>query len=647
MTPEQEHDYQKALRRIQEAKENKSVELDLSGLAHLTRFPPELAGLTSLQSLSLSEDFQFSGDLSPLAALTSLQSFDLTRCYGLSDLSPLAKLASLRELNLSVCNRLSDLSPLADLKSLQSLNLSECTQLSDLSPLVELTSLQKLNLSRCDGLSDLSPLAALTSLQSLNLQGCNQLSGNLSPLAGLASLQSLNLPGCDQLSGDLRPLAALTSLQSLNLFWCNQLSGNLSPLAGLASLQSLNLFGCEQLSGDLSPLAALKSLQSLDLSWCQQLSGNLSPLAGLTSLQSLNLTGCNRVNDLSPLAALTSLQSLDLSSCHGIRRFAPIESLLHTLKGLRLYGCHLDDLPIEVCGDNLFENVLDKVRNHYKNLESRSASARLKSLIFAPNPITKDFFISYTNVDQPWAEWIGWTLEEAGYSTVIQVWDFRPGSNFVLEMQKAATEADRTIAVLSQKYLESAFTQPEWAAAFAQDPQGKKQKLIPIRIDACQLTGILSSIIYLDLVGLPENDARTALLGAFKIRNKPTLAPAFPGTCTPQTSGVSLAPAPYPGATQTSSPSIAETLPSVAQNADQSHQLSPQQRLQLLRKLNAILAPQFNMLVVVLNPEPGLIPEMPAPQADRSAALFKWAESPGGCGLSALQQLLDAILNPQ
>jgi len=622
MTPEQEHDYQKALRRIQEAKENKSVELDLSGLAHLTRFPPELAGLTSLQSLSLSEDFQFSGDLSPLAALTSLQSFDLTRCYGLSDLSPLAKLASLRELNLSVCNRLSDLSPLADLKSLQSLNLSECTQLSDLSPLVELTSLQKLDLSRCDGLSDLSPLAKL------------------------ASLRELNLSRCDGLS-DLSPLAALTSLQSLNLQGCNQLSGNLSPLAGLASLQSLNLPGCDQLSGDLRPLAALKSLQSLDLSWCQQLSGNLSPLAGLTSLQSLNLTGCNRVNDLSPLAALTSLQSLDLSSCHGIRRFAPIESLLHTLKGLRLYGCHLDDLPIEVCGDNLFENVLDKVRNHYKNLESRSASARLKSLIFAPNPITKDFFISYTNVDQPWAEWIGWTLEEAGYSTVIQVWDFRPGSNFVLEMQKAATEADRTIAVLSQKYLESAFTQPEWAAAFAQDPQGKKQKLIPIRIDACQLTGILSSIIYLDLVGLPENDARTALLGAFKIRNKPTLAPAFPGTCTPQTSGVSLAPAPYPGATQTSSPSIAETLPSVAQNADQSHQLSPQQRLQLLRKLNAILAPQFNMLVVVLNPEPGLIPEMPAPQADRSAALFKWAESPGGCGLSALQQLLDAILNPQ
>ena len=47
-------------------------------------------------------------------------------------------------------------------------------------------------------------------------------------------------------------------------------------------------------------------------------------------------------------------------------------------------------------------------------------------------------------------------------------------------MQQAADEANRTIAVLSQKYLESTFTQPEWAATFAQDPQGKKQKLIPI-----------------------------------------------------------------------------------------------------------------------------------------------------------------------
>jgi len=269
----------------------------------------------------------------------------------------------------------------------------------------------------------------------------------------------------------------------------------------------------------------------------------------------------------------------------------------------------------------------------------------------------KDFFISYTKSDQVWAEWIAWTLEGAGYSTVIQAWDFLPGSNFVLEMQQAATAANRTIAVLSQKYLESTFTEPEWAAAFAQDPQGKKQKLIPVRIEACQLTGLLASIVYLDLVGLPENDARTALLGAFSIRNKPSAAPAFPGVSPTSVSPPQPA---YPGTETTSTP-IAEILSTVVGNADQSRQLSAAeavagvaifpkfsaaQRLQFMQQLNEIVPQQFNMLLFAVNPPAGLVPPMPAAQGDRTAALLTWAESPGGCGLSVLQQLRETIVNP-
>jgi hypothetical protein len=55
-----------------------------------------------------------------------------------------------------------------------------------------------------------------------------------------------------------------------------------------------------------------------------------------------------------------------------------------------------------------------------------------------------DFFISYTSADKTWAEWIGYALEEKGFTVIIQAWDFRPGSNFVLEMQRAATEAERS-----------------------------------------------------------------------------------------------------------------------------------------------------------------------------------------------------------
>ena len=76
----------------------------------------------------------------------------------------------------------------------------------------------------------------------------------------------------------------------------------------------------------------------------------------------------------------------------------------------------------------------------------------------------KDFFISYNHHDRAWAESIAWELEESGYTTSNQAWDFGAGSNFVIEMDTALKGAERVIAVLSPNYLESNFTASEWAA---------------------------------------------------------------------------------------------------------------------------------------------------------------------------------------
>jgi TIR domain len=140
-----------------------------------------------------------------------------------------------------------------------------------------------------------------------------------------------------------------------------------------------------------------------------------------------------------------------------------------------------------------------------------------------------DFFISYTRTDRAWAEWIAWQLEDAGYTTVLDVWDFRPGSNFVLAMQQAAAQATCTLAVLSPDYLTALYTQPEWAAAFAQDPTGMQGTLVPVRVRTCALPGMLRAVIYLDLLGLDEAQAKAALLtGVQQERAKPQTAPHFP-----------------------------------------------------------------------------------------------------------------------
>jgi tetratricopeptide (TPR) repeat protein len=149
-----------------------------------------------------------------------------------------------------------------------------------------------------------------------------------------------------------------------------------------------------------------------------------------------------------------------------------------------------------------------------------------------------DFFVSYNGADRSWAEWIAWHLEQAGYSTVLQAWDFRPGSNFVLGMQKAAAEAARTIAVLSPSYLAARFTQPEWAAAFVQDPTGEKGTLVPVCVRECELTGLWPAIVYIDLVGLAEDAARDALLAGIRHeRRRPAAPPPFPAVKPPRFPG--------------------------------------------------------------------------------------------------------------
>ncbi len=149
----------------------------------------------------------------------------------------------------------------------------------------------------------------------------------------------------------------------------------------------------------------------------------------------------------------------------------------------------------------------------------------------APNS-SIDFFISYNGADKKWAEWIAWQLEEERFTTILQAWDFRPGSNFVLKMQEVSEKANRTIAVLSPNYLNADFTQPEWAAAFRRDPQGAKGILVPVMVRDCkrELAGLWPQLIYIDLVDLNERAAHKALLDGINLgRNKPITPPVFPG----------------------------------------------------------------------------------------------------------------------
>lgn len=136
-----------------------------------------------------------------------------------------------------------------------------------------------------------------------------------------------------------------------------------------------------------------------------------------------------------------------------------------------------------------------------------------------------DFFVSYNKADRARADWIARVLEEFGYTAFIQARDIRPGSNFVLEMDRATIEADRVIAVLSPDYLAARYPQAEWSAALANG------KLLPVRVRECELKGLLGAVAYIDLVGLDEPAAKKALVsGVQRPSDKPVKAARVPGS---------------------------------------------------------------------------------------------------------------------
>jgi len=141
----------------------------------------------------------------------------------------------------------------------------------------------------------------------------------------------------------------------------------------------------------------------------------------------------------------------------------------------------------------------------------------------------KDFFISYTGADQGWAEWIADQLEDAGYTTILQAWDFRPGQNFIKRMNEALAATDRVLSVLSPAYFQSKYSTDEWTAALIGN-FAHQDRLLPVIVEECAPPPLLADLININLVGVDEATAATRLrTGVIRERIKPSGRRPFPG----------------------------------------------------------------------------------------------------------------------
>lgn len=214
------------------------------------------------------------GSFDPLTSLEDLRYFDSLQAFsyigkapysGLTDLSGLAECRQLKVLAIHGAKP-ADLAPLAALTGLESLNLSNCGTL-DLTPLEGLEELSVVCLGQSDVLASLEPLTALPKLRYLDI-GNGTTYPSLEPLTrtGIEFLE-MGLSVGDEKSCkglDYEPLTRMPTLQYLDLMnhldvttkLCKQIA------AGSPNLRGLDI--------SYTPAANHKSvLADLDIEWVQ------------------------------------------------------------------------------------------------------------------------------------------------------------------------------------------------------------------------------------------------------------------------------------------------------------------------------------------------------------------------------------------
>ena len=252
-----------------------------------------------------------------------------------------------------------------------------------------------------------------------------------------------------------------------------------------------------------------------------------------------------------------------------------------------------------------------------------------------------DVFISYSHKDEDLKEELEVHLSNLVRQNKIKPWQDRSleaGTQWDPQIKAALAAARIILLLVTPRFMASNYINDvELTQALERDQAGTA-RVIPIILKPVDITGTPIAA----LQALPKDakpvtrweDQDEAFLNVVQgIRRvvDALMAPEAEATAPKPTSSAAGT-----GASSGSTAANAPT-PTAATNPIQ-------KRLALFKLLSSLPGPQFEQVVFALSPPAGNVPPASAPQGQRVPALLAWAESPIGCGLGTLEDVVNSIL---
>jgi DNA-binding XRE family transcriptional regulator len=157
---------------------------------------------------------------------------------------------------------------------------------------------------------------------------------------------------------------------------------------------------------------------------------------------------------------------------------------------------HLKILPAD------YESFIRWVRGLAAPADWRTPSELEKPALDVLGDFTYDVFVSYTPEDEEWVRGeLLPRLEAHGLHTCVDFRDFRPGATRLGEIEHAALESRKTLIVLSPAYLANEWVEAGNTMVQSLDPASRRQRLIPLLKESCELPLRLDYLVPVNLAG--------------------------------------------------------------------------------------------------------------------------------------------------
>ena len=112
---------------------------------------------------------------------------------------------------------------------------------------------------------------------------------------------------------------------------------------------------------------------------------------------------------------------------------------------------------------------------------------------------SKKVFLSHSSSDKSIVISLALDLQKRGISTWLDAFDILPGESIVTKINEAIDECTFALLFLSKNSVKSNWVMKEWETMLWDEINSGKIKIIPVKLEECEIPKILQTKKYIDL----------------------------------------------------------------------------------------------------------------------------------------------------